>query len=127
MSLGFDELPLFEMLRSSPGGDVLAARACAREILQTVQADPVPLSDAQLLLTATCLHLQGQIGSGLSCEAMLAMLWRLGGQGVSAMGLTQSPLQFVRYVAAEVLDSEPSSLAAAVALAIRAVQGLTSV
>jgi hypothetical protein len=121
VSLGFDELPLFETLRSSPGGDVLAARACAREILQTVQADPAPLGNARLILTAMCLHLQGQIGGSVSCEAMLAMLWRLGGQGVAAAGLTQSPLQFVRYVAAELLDSEPASLAIALELAIRAV------
>jgi hypothetical protein len=122
VSSGFDELPLFQTLRSSPGGDVLAARACARQILLSVGGEPDLLREAQLLLTAACLHLQGQIGGRLSCEALLAILRRLGGQGGAAAGLTKSPLQFVRYVAAEVLDREPARLAATLDLAVRAVQ-----
>jgi hypothetical protein len=100
----------------------LAARACARQILRDMGDDSAGLREAQLILTAVCLHLHGQVGGRLNGHVLLAGLERLTGRRQGAADLAQSPLQFVRYVAAEVSEAEPGSLAMAIDLAIRAVQ-----
>jgi hypothetical protein len=84
--------------------------------------DSAGLRDAQLILTAVCLHLHGQVGGRLNGQALLAGLERLMGRRTGAADLAQSPLQFVRYVAAEVNEAEPGNLALALDLAMRAVQ-----
>lgn len=81
-------------------GDVLSARETARALLTGgLHASPDPTL-AVLLLTATLLHVDSRSSGGGELRAILECLRRLGQAGPAA-GFEASPMQFVRYVAAE--------------------------
>ena len=100
-------------------GDVLSAREAARTLLSGVlHASPDPTL-AVLLLTATLLHVDSRSSGGVGLRGIMGCLNRLAQAGPAAAGFEESPMQFVRYVAAEVetvpLDRRSAVLASLVA------------
>jgi hypothetical protein len=104
---------------ASGGGDVRAARACAKALLNEVDAPAPVLSGALLMLTATLVHLHAQTGPDPSLQDIAETLAQLG-PGLPGQALfAASPMQFLQYVAAELADGAATG---AVDLAIRAIR-----
>ena len=106
-----------------PGDDVLAARACARSLLVGAQASAGDLSQARLLLTAACLHVHARIGPDPTIADLRRLLVSLRAGAGAREALTSSPIQFVRYAAAELADSY-GALGETIDLAVRALNGV---
>ena len=102
-----------------PVGDVVAARACARELLGCSDL-PEPLQrDSLLLLTAVCFHLHAQDALEPELSAVVALLEDLRtGSGVQS--LASSPSSFLQFVAAELEEFGLLVFARPLALALEA-------
>jgi hypothetical protein len=98
-----------DRLDRSPCGDVLAARACARALLQD-GASPDGLAE-RLLLTAVLMDLQARAQGVGSPEELFAVLRRLARAPGSAAGFAASPLAVVRLIAAELAEGGLTSAA----------------
>ena len=88
-----------------PTDDVLEARRCAQDLLAQTTGAAESLRAARLLLTAVCLHIHAGFGPEPNIGDLRALLVRLQDSAASWVSLSQSPIQFVRYAAAEVLDA----------------------
>jgi hypothetical protein len=94
-------------------GDVVAARLWAKPLLAVVTATSVAARDAELILIAAGLHVSSGVGpSGLHDVLRFVETLNPGSEGQTE--LSRSPMQFVQFVAAEVADMDPASLAAAI-------------
>lgn len=111
---------------SFPGDDVLAARTCAQLLLVGSQASAGDLSQARLLLTAAFLHINARIGPDPTVADLQGLLVSLGAGAGARDALSASPIQFVRYAAAELADSDVA-LVATIDLAVRALNGICAV
>jgi hypothetical protein len=110
--------PLLDRFLSESCGDVVPARRCAKAMLAGFEAPAPVASAALLLLTATCVYLQGQVGPDPELSDILRTLAQLR-PGLSGQAkFAASPMPFLQYVAAEVADG---IAAGAIDLAIRAV------
>ena len=100
-------------------GDVLSAREAARTLLSVgLHTSPDPTLSV-LLLTATLLHVDSRSSSGAGLRGIMECLRRLGQAGPAAAGFEASPMQFVRYVAAE-LQTIPLDRRSAVVTSVAA-------
>jgi hypothetical protein len=113
---------LDRVFENYPGDDVLAARTCARLLLVGSQASAGDLSQARLLLTAACLHVHARIGPDPTVDDLRGLLVSLRAGAGARDALTSSPIQFVRYAAAELADTDVA-LGATIDLAVRALNG----
>ena len=105
----------FDAYVRQPCGDVVAARACARAMLDGVDALPDPRRrDALLLLTAAALHVQGRVDR----EPTLHDVADLIDDPAFADILSRSPHAFHHYVAAELKEWGPLVFAPAARLAL---------
>jgi hypothetical protein len=103
-----------------PTDDVLAARTCARTLLAKSEGPPGLLAQARLVLTAACLHVHARIGPDPTFDELRDLLLNLRAGAAAWTALAASPIQFVRYTAAELADSD-GGLGSAIDLAVRAV------
>jgi hypothetical protein len=120
-----DDLFSFARLRFSPGGDVLAARACARVLLDLCgdgPADPLVL----LILTAVCLILHARLGPQMTLGKLRAALAHLGPLPSLAAEMIRSPMQLVRYAGAEIADADPTAVRHAIERAEACVERVAS-
>jgi hypothetical protein len=102
-----------------PSDDVLAARTFARTLLAGLEAPAGLLAQARLVLTAACLHVHARVGPEPTLDELRDLLLNLGAGASSCAALAASPIQFVRYMAAELTDSN-GALGSAIDLAVRA-------
>ena len=102
-----------------PTDDVLAARTCARTLLARSEAPPGLVAQARLILTAACLHIHAGIGPDPTLGELRDLLLNLQAGAAAWAALAASPIQFVRYTAAELAESD-SGLRSAIDLAVRA-------
>jgi hypothetical protein len=103
-----------------PSDDVLAARTCARTLLSKSEGPPGLLAQARLVLTAACLHIHARIGPDPTFDELRDLLLNLRVGASAWTALAASPIQFVRYTAAELADSD-GGLGLAIDLAVSAV------
>ena len=87
------------------------------------QASAGDLSQARLLLTAACLHVHARIGPDPTIADLRRLLVSLRAGAGAREALTSSPIQFVRYAAAELADSY-GALGETIDLAVRALNGV---
>jgi hypothetical protein len=78
------------------------------------------LAQARLVLTAACLHVHTRIGPDPTFDELRDLLLKLRAGAAARAALAASPIQFVRYTAAELADSD-GGLGLAIDLAVRAV------
>jgi hypothetical protein len=78
------------------------------------------LAQARLVLTAACLHVHARIGPDPTISELRDLLLSLGAGAAAWAALAASPIQFVRYTAAEFADAD-GALGSAIDLAVRAV------
>jgi hypothetical protein len=102
-----------------PSDDVLAARTCALTLLAGSDAPAGLLADARLVLTAACLHVHARVGPDPTLGELRELLLNLQAGAAAWAALTASPIQFVRYVAAELAEAD-GALASAIDVAVRA-------
>ncbi|MEW6597890.1 MAG: hypothetical protein AB1429_10375 [Pseudomonadota bacterium] len=102
-----------------PTDDVLAARTCARTLLATSDAPSGLLAQARLVLTAACLHIHARIGPDPTFDELRDLLLTLRASAAAWTALAASPIQFVRYTAAELAETD-GGLGSAIDLAVRA-------
>jgi hypothetical protein len=99
--------------------DVLAARTCARTLLVDSDGPPGLLSQARFVLTAACLHIHARVGPDPTIGDLRDLLAGLRDGAIAWRALAASPIQFVRYAAAELADAD-GALGSAMELALRA-------
>jgi hypothetical protein len=107
-----------------PSDDVLAARTCALTLLAGSDAPAGLLAQARLVLTAACLHVHARVGPDPTLGELRDFLLNLRAGAPAWTALAASPIQFVRYTAAELADAE-GALASAIDLAVRALTAVT--
>ena len=104
---------------SGPSDDVLAARTCALTILAGSDAPAGLLAHARLVLTAACLHVHARVGPDPTLGELRDFLHNLHTGAAAWAALAASPIQFVRYAAAELADAD-DALGLAIDVAVRA-------
>jgi hypothetical protein len=82
-------------------GDVIGARRAAVDFLQGPSSSEPGLAFQRLVLTAVCLHVDILHPDGVSLRAVVACLHRILTDAIVDPALARSPMQFVRYAAAE--------------------------
>jgi hypothetical protein len=82
------------------------------------------LGQARFLLTAACLHIHARIGPDPTVGEVRDLLVALGSGTAAWTALAASPIQFVRYAAAEFMDSD-GALSSAIELAVSALSVAT--
>jgi hypothetical protein len=103
---GTERGPLAE-LASHAAGDVVAARAVAEKLLWTRDPKSSLLFHARLIMTAACLQLQCRSDRAPSISDLLDLLTSIDlGIGLQSL-LSDSPMQFLQFVAAELDALEP--------------------
>jgi hypothetical protein len=107
-----------------PSDDVLAARACAQTLLAGSDAPAALVAQARLVLTAACLHVHARVGPDPTLGELRDLVVSLGAGAGAWTVLASSPIQFVRYMAAELADAH-GTLGAAVDLAARVLAAVT--
>lgn len=103
---GFDDLPL----SLGAVGDVTAARAFARELIEAGACLLPDLFDpvlATLMLTAVSLHVHAALGEDMRRGDILRFLGALMDLGRPSAAFAKSPMQFVRYAALELQALAP--------------------
>jgi len=116
---------LFYLYLQGPSGDVVSSRTCAKAMLGALDAPSEVRRDARLILTAACLFLHGRTGPKPGLSDVISLLEQLGpgqhGRGV----LAASPMQFLRFVDAELAELGATCRAAAIDLCFRALRRCT--
>lgn len=107
-----------------PSDDVLAARTCALTLLAGAEGSPGLLAQARLLLTAACLHIHARVGPDPTLAELRELVLNLGAGTAAWQALASSPIQFVRYTAAELADTD-GVLGPAIDLTVRALLTVT--
>jgi hypothetical protein len=88
-----------------PTDDIIVARDFARTLLTGATAPAGLLTEARLVLTAACLHIHARIGPDPSLGDLRDFIMDLRGGAANWVTLAASPIQFVRYAAAEFGDA----------------------
>ena len=107
-----------------PSDDVLAARTCALTLLAGSDAPAGLLAQARLVLTAACLPVHARVGPDPTLGELRDFLLNLRAGAPAWTALAASPIQFVRYTAAELADAD-GALGTAIDLAVRALTTVT--
>jgi hypothetical protein len=94
-----------QVILAGPLGDILAARAVARDILAASAAPLDELSLATLVLCGCLLHCAVQHAGEVRCPDLADYLRRLM-EPEAGSDLLRSPVQFIRYVGVELRSLE---------------------
>jgi hypothetical protein len=91
-----------------------------------VHSDGPPglLSQARFVLTAACLHIHAGVGPDPTIGDLRDLLAGLRDGAIAWTALAASPIQFVRYAAAELADAD-GGLGSAIDMAVRALTAAT--
>jgi hypothetical protein len=81
------------------------------------------LAQSRLVLTAACLHVHARIGPDPTYEELRQLLLNLRAGAAAWAALAASPIQFVRYTAAELAETD-GGLGSAIDLAVRALNAV---
>ena len=77
------------------------------------------------MLTAACLHLHARIGPDPTLDELRDLLLTLRASAAAGTALAASPIQFVRYTAAELAETD-GGLGSAIDLAVRALTAVAT-